>query len=118
MALYNYSLRNYASILSDFRASMREADARVDANFQSILRDAQHLLDINDQQLADALSVSRPTINRWINGRNLPYLAMRKPVITWIDKQVSEKIRRITTQEKRRELREAAPAIAAVRLAE
>jgi hypothetical protein len=48
---------------------------------------------MSDQVIGDALSVSRPTINRWVNGKNLPYNAMRKPVLGWIDGELSKKIR-------------------------
>lgn len=39
------------------------------------------LLRMNDQQAADLLGVSRPTVVRWRNGKNLPYRLARKPVL-------------------------------------
>jgi len=93
MASYDHNLRNYLSALLDFRATARATDVRVDVNFQNILRNGQKFLGMSEQQLGDALSVSRPTINRWINGKNLPYMAMRKPVIAWIDEEITGKIK-------------------------
>ena len=71
-----------------------EQHLRVDPEFQRILREAQALLEMSDQEIADALSVSRSTVNRWVNGKNLPYNAMRKPILTWIEEQLSVKIKR------------------------
>ena len=36
---------------------------------------------VGAQTLADRLSVSRPTVKRWIEGRNLPMPAMRVAVV-------------------------------------
>jgi len=82
--------------LESLRSGLTEIqsfDLTSDEEFPKMLLLAQLLLEISDQEMADALSVSRPTINRWTNKRNLPYLAMRKPVSTWISKRVAEKIR-------------------------
>ncbi len=37
---------------------------------------------MSEPELADALSVSRPTLNRWINGKNLPHMAIRESVLS------------------------------------
>lgn len=111
MASYD-SLRNQISALKEFLSSTRTADPREDANFQRILRDAQNLLVLSDQQLGDQLSVSRPTINRWVNGRNLPYMAMRKPVFAWIEEKVTAKIRTLESLERKYRREEEAAAVA------
>lgn len=38
-----------------------------------------------EQWVADLLSVSMPTIRRWSGGGNLPYQAMRKPIMQALD---------------------------------
>jgi hypothetical protein len=38
-----------------------------------------------DNELADALSVSKPTITRWKAGKNLPHDAMRLPVLKFLE---------------------------------
>ena len=76
-----------------FQKTVRTADLRINAKFQEIIRQAQDLLEISDRDMATAFFVSRPTVNRWINGRNLPYLAARKHAANWIVKQISSKLR-------------------------
>jgi transcriptional regulator with XRE-family HTH domain len=90
-----YATASRAETLRQFQAEIRAVDLKVDENFQGVLRAAQGLLEMSDQEIADALSVSRPTVNRWMNGKNLPYNAMRKPVFSWIDAQLSARIKRI-----------------------
>lgn len=77
------------------REEIRNVDPTIDADFQRILRAAQELLEMSDQEIGDALSVSRPTVNRWINGVNLPYNAMRKAALSQIDHQLAAKVRTI-----------------------
>ncbi len=40
--------------------------------------------NMTHQEIADALLVSRSTINRWATGKNLPHRAMRKPILEWL----------------------------------
>lgn len=95
MAYTNSSVSDRVETLRKFRNEISSVDIRQDVEFQRVLRQAQELLEISDQEIADGLSVSRPTVNRWVNGKNLPYLAMRKPIATWIDKQLAAKIRKV-----------------------
>lgn len=48
--------------------------------FLAVFTAALSLLRLNDRQAADLLGVSRPTVVRWRNGKNLPYRLARKPV--------------------------------------
>jgi len=75
----------------EYRAS--HIDVRDEAAFQEILRDARSVLEMSESQIADALSISRPTFNRWINGRSTPHIAMRTPAITWISEQLNSRIK-------------------------
>jgi len=81
--------------LKKFREEVRSAELKIDAEFQRVMGEARVLLEMSDKEIADALSVSRPTVNRWVNGKNLPYYAMRRPIQTWIGEQISQKIKRI-----------------------
>jgi DNA-binding transcriptional regulator YiaG len=94
MGYYDSTIER-ADSLKQFSAEAHSVDLKVDAEFHRILREAQALLETSDQEIADALSVSRPTVNRWMNGKNLPYNAMRKPILTWIGEQLSVKIKRL-----------------------
>jgi len=85
----------YARIshLKEFQTAIRHLDIKVDDDFRSLIVESLTALEMSDRELGDALSVSRPTINRWSNGKNLPYNGLRQAVFGWIDRQVSKKIR-------------------------
>ena len=95
MGYYDSATIERIEVLKRFQAEADSADLKVDADFQRILRKAKALLEISDQEIADSVSVSRPTVNRWMNGKNLPYNAMRRPILTWINEQLSVKIKRL-----------------------
>lgn len=67
------------------------SDLRSDSEFRALLIESQALLELSDQELADAIRVSRPTVNRWIRGRNLPHNALRMPIFSWISNQLAER---------------------------
>lgn len=80
-------------ILEEFRDRARAVNAADDSDFVAILREAQEHLDLSDADLAIALLVSRPTVNRWINHKSLPHRAMRRPIIGWIENQVAIRLK-------------------------
>jgi predicted transcriptional regulator len=41
-------------------------------------------LRMSEQEIADLLHVSRPTVSRWIRGKNLPHQALRAPIVELI----------------------------------
>jgi len=49
-----------------------------DEKFQSLIRAAYDAIGLTD--LADWLGVSKPTILRWVEGLNLPHMALRDPI--------------------------------------
>lgn len=51
-----------------------------DEQFVYLLKEAR----LSPQQIGDALSVSRPTVERWLKGENLPYGAMREPIVEFL----------------------------------
>ena len=79
--------------LEGFRAHLRSLDLASDPAFHKAFCEAQSLLELTDAELADKLLVSRPTVNRWVRGRNLPRPALRKPIVDWIDEQIAQRIR-------------------------
>jgi transcriptional regulator with XRE-family HTH domain len=95
MGFYDTATQERADLLRKFQAAVVSADVKVDEEFQRVIREAQALLEVSDREIADALSVSRPTVNRWINGKNLPYYAMRKPIVAWIRDRLTVKIKRL-----------------------
>lgn len=68
-------------------------NVRDDTEFQGVMRDAPGILEMTEAQIADALSISRPTFNRWINGRSAPHVAMRTPAVQWLIHQLNTKIK-------------------------
>lgn len=95
MSYYESATRDRVDLLRRFQEEVTSADIRIDAEFQRILRDAQALLEVSEQEIADGLGVSRPTVNRWMNGKNLPYYGMRKPAISWIRERLILKVKRL-----------------------
>lgn len=39
--------------------------------------------------VADLLGVSQPTIDRWMQGKNLPHLAMREPIRKILERRMT-----------------------------
>lgn len=64
-----------------------------DSGFSVLLKRAQNHFGLSDGDLADEFLVSRPTVNRWVNGRNLPHRVMRKPIIEWIAAEAARRLR-------------------------
>ncbi len=79
--------------LKESQAAFSRLDLKIDDDFRRLVVEARGLFEMSDGELADALSVSRPTVNRWINGKNLPYNALRKAIFGWIDRQLTKKIK-------------------------
>jgi hypothetical protein len=82
--------------LKDLRERVALANMRDDELFHDIFREAKFLLELSDTNISEALLVSRPTVNRWANGRNLPHPAMRKPIFDWIREELSQRIKRLS----------------------
>lgn len=68
------------------------ADIEDDQEFRSILSEAMKRLSLSDDDIAGALLVSRPTVNRWLEGKSEPHPAMRRPIYAWIIKLVQKQI--------------------------
>jgi hypothetical protein len=83
--------------LQTFKHDLSKKNVKIDAEFQEGLRIAQRLLELSEQDIADELGVSRPSVNRWINGKNLPHNAMRRVVFSWIEKQLSGRVRKVAS---------------------
>jgi hypothetical protein len=64
-----------------------------DAQFRQFVVDSLEILEMTDREFADSLSVSRPCVNRWSNGKNLPRAATRKATVESVERRVNQKIR-------------------------
>jgi hypothetical protein len=81
------------SELEGLRHAVRNADVTNDEVFHQLFRQCQMTFGLSDQAAADALKVTRPTVNRWANGQNLPHRALRSHLLTWMDKELSRRIK-------------------------
>jgi hypothetical protein len=79
--------------LTELRDMAVSASVEDDAMFVEVLKLARLVLELSDGRIADELLVSRPTVNRWLNGQNDPHPAMRKPVFTWIAREAASRLR-------------------------
>jgi DNA-binding transcriptional regulator YiaG len=84
---------NRAAALSRLHDRATAQGATEDDHFRDIIRDVRVVLELSDQNLADELLVSRPTISRWSRGVNLPHRALRKPIVTWIAAEAAQRLR-------------------------
>jgi len=80
------------SLLTTLRERTASVDLRDDKEFHRILLEAKRLLEISDSDISEVFLVTRPTVNRWVNGKNLPHPAMRKPIFTWVNEELSHKL--------------------------
>jgi transcriptional regulator with XRE-family HTH domain len=85
--------RSRIESLREFRARLGSFDLMHDRTFQETFNEAQSLLELSDAEFADKLLVSRPTVNRWVRGRNLPRRALRRSIVNWIDEQLAQRIK-------------------------
>lgn len=44
---------------------------------------AVEISNLSDQEIADGLKVSLPTIKRWKEGKNFPHINLRAPILNW-----------------------------------
>jgi DNA-binding XRE family transcriptional regulator len=81
--------------LEQFATSARSLKLEDHGEFKNFIVRSMGILEIGDREFADSLSVSRPTVNRWSNGKNLPHIALRKAIIVSVVVRVERKMRAI-----------------------
>lgn len=84
--------------LRSFADRGHRLDEKNDAEFRAFMREACLMLEMSEADVADVLSVSRPTYNRWINGRSIPHPLMRRSAISRILDRVTAKIKAYSGQ--------------------
>jgi DNA-binding transcriptional regulator YiaG len=84
-----------ATALRELRDRAAAQTATEDDHFRDLIRDVRVVFEFTDQNLADELLVSRPTISRWSRGVNLPHRALRKPIVNWIQGEAAQRLRAI-----------------------
>jgi DNA-binding transcriptional regulator YiaG len=89
-----------ADLLTQLRTEANSQNASDDLKFQEILGLCQTVLELSDQDIADLLRVSRPTVSRWVRGKNLPHRVMRKPILSWIAIEAGRRLARVRSQQR------------------
>jgi hypothetical protein len=80
------------------QAALRKAENAVKLEeiegylFQEILRDGKKFLEMSEEEIADALLVSHPRVNRWLHGKDLPRRRVRKSIVNWVVNQYSTRM--------------------------
>jgi len=82
--------------LQQFLNNCKTVDPKIDSNFHGLFREALVLLEMSEAQIANAISVTRPTVNRWFHGKNLPHVALRNSLVRGMHDRVSDKLRIVT----------------------
>jgi hypothetical protein len=70
--------------LEEYIGTVRQADQKDDAAFQTVVARGMELMQLLDSDLSHQFGVSRPTVNRWRTGANAPHPALRKHVFAWL----------------------------------
>lgn len=72
------------------RLELMTADLADDATYTRIINLCAVVLEIEDNEIATALGVSRPTVARWMNSITRPHPAAREPVRRFFMKRLDE----------------------------
>ena len=100
------NMKKFLALLNDYRGRL---DANVDAapeRFSDLFAEGVEYLRLEDNEIAERFSASRPTANRWRNGKSAPALGMRKLIISELEKITSARIRKLKKTERKLEERE------------
>lgn len=81
--------------LQALRALVAAADLSNDSAFATLVGRIVGDMGMHPGELGDALSVSRPTILRWMDGKTSPHPAMREPVRTVAMGMIDARLARI-----------------------
>lgn len=61
-------------LVEDLRGYLNGSTSRFEASeFAELFNKAQGVLELTDEEVADRLSVSRPTVGRWSRGETAPH---------------------------------------------
>lgn len=85
------SPRSSIETMRELTEELKNVDTENMAAFALIVRRATEALNISNETLAVDFSVSIPTVERWKEGVNAPYLGTRGIVISYFLKQASMK---------------------------
>ena len=87
--------------LRDLATKLEKADTRDDAAFASLLNESAGTLQLSDIDISKMFDVSRPTVNRWKNGRATPYPPIRRLIYRDLGKLAKDRARAVHASERR-----------------
>jgi hypothetical protein len=79
--------------LEEFARRIKTLNIEDDEQFCGFVVASLEILEMTDRDFADSLSVSRPCVSRWSNGKNLPRTATRKATASSVTEKVNRRIR-------------------------
>jgi hypothetical protein len=77
--------------LENFKVALRAISRRDNEGFRWAISHGVDLLNLTHQDIAEAFSISRPSVTRWINGQNSPHPAIRPMIYEWLAAKSEEK---------------------------
>jgi len=78
--------------LIEFEQALLSISSRDDQQFSWAVRTAVNLLQLSHLEIAEKFGISRPSVTRWINGKNFPHPALRPVIYRWLADQAAERI--------------------------
>lgn len=81
--------------LKSLLEQLGRVNAQDDGEFTSALEETLDQIGQSSQEVANKLRVSRPTVVRWRMGKNLPHATMRPRVISFLRRQVANRIQEL-----------------------
>ena len=79
--------------LKQFAERTKGLNIEDDEQFRRFVVESLETLEMADREFADSLSVSRPCVNRWSNGKNLPRTGTRRATVTSVMQKVDRRIK-------------------------
>ena len=65
----------------------------IDPNvFSRLLRESMQLLQLKDEDVAQAIAVGRSSVQRWRTGKSTPSNAMREIALKWLQWQLERQV--------------------------
>jgi transcriptional regulator with XRE-family HTH domain len=87
--------------LRELAAKLESADSRDDAAFSSLLNQSAAALQLSDLEISKMFDVSRPTVNRWKNGRATPYPPIRRLIYRDLGNLAKQRAKTVKAAERR-----------------
>lgn len=75
---------NLSHYREQLRATLDDPEFPDRETFCRLFERGQRYLQLTDLEIAKALQISRPTVNRWVTGVAAVHPIGRKPILNWL----------------------------------